>query len=171
MARQRPAGKTGSAGTPSRKEWGSERPLLNRLRDEITPPLLLSAGLVLGGGLMLALFSWQEEKREVQRASEARVEAEQRVQDALRLEESIRKAEERIRTEIAEGTRVEIEKKRAAEIGDVNYEQAWDKWHKPNPICQRSNLKWTELVECGDELIRKRAEFDALYRTGKIKAP
>lgn len=169
MARQRPTGKTGGAGDSSHKAWGSERPLLSRLREQVTPPLLLSIGLLAGGGLALALFSWQEEKQEIQRTETVRVEAERRVKDAQRLEETIHKAEERIRNQIVEGTRAEVEKKRALEIGEVNYEQAWDKWYKPNPVCQRSNLKWKELVECGDELIRKRNEFDALYRDGKLK--
>ncbi|HLF98284.1 MAG TPA: hypothetical protein VI457_14170 [Methylococcaceae bacterium] len=171
MARQRPTGKTGGAGNPPPKPWGSERPLLSRIREQVTLPLLLSIGIVVGGGLVLALFSWQEEKKEVQRAEIVRVETQQRVKDAQRLEEAIHKAEERIRSQIVEGTRVEIEKKRALEVGEVNYEQAWDKWYKPNPVCQRSNLKWKELVDCGDELIHKRAEFDALYRDGKLKNP
>lgn len=169
MARQRASGKIGGAGESAHKAWGSERPLFNRLREQITPPLMLSVGIVVGGGLVLALLSWQEEKKDIQRTETVRIEAEQRVKDAQRLEETIHKAEERIRNQIVEGTRVEAEKKRALGIGEVNYEQAWDKWYKPNPVCQRSNLKWKELVECGDELIRKRAEFDALYRDGKLK--
>ena len=169
MARQQPTGKAGGAGDSSRKPWGADRPLLSRLREQITPPLMLSIGLLAGGGLALAFFSWQEEKMEVQRVEVVREEANQRAKEAQHLEEAIHKAEERIRSQIVEGTRTEVEKKRALEIGEVNYEQAWDKWYKPNPTCQRSNLNWKELVECGDELIRKRAEFEALYRGGKIK--
>jgi hypothetical protein len=171
MEQQRPAGKTAGSRDSSRKHWGSERPLLSRMREQITAPLMLSVGLVAGGGFVLALFFWQEQKKEAQRAEIVRTEVEQRVKDAQRLEETINKAEERIRNQIVEGTRVEVEKKRALEVGELNYEQAWDKWYKPNPICQSSNLKWKDLVACSDELIRKRAEFNALYRDGKLKTP
>ena len=170
MAQQRASGKTGGGKGPP-KPWGSERPLFNRLREQITPPLMLTIGIIVGGGILLALLSWHEEKKEIQRAETVRVEAEQQAKAAQHLEETIHKAEERIRSQIVEGTRAEVEKKRALEIGEVNYEKAWDKWYKPNPVCQRSNLKWKELVDCGDELIRKRAEFDALYRDGKLKIP
>lgn len=170
MARQRTIGRAGADETP-RKNWGSERPLLARLREQVTPPLLLAFGFLAGAALVLAVISWQEQKQEVQRTEMARIEAEQRSKDSQRLEESIRKAEERIRTQITETSRTDVEKKRALEEGEINYEKAWEKWHKPNPVCQRSNLKWKELVSCGDELIRKRAEFDALYRNGKIKNP
>lgn len=171
MARQRLTGKPGGGAdsSPSRKPRGTERPLLNRFREQVTPPLLLSIGFVVGGGLVLALLFWQEGKMEIQRTEAVRVEAEQRIKDAERLEESIHRAEERIRNQIAEGTRVEVVRKRALEIGEVNYEQAWDRWYKPNSACLRSNLKWKDLVDCGDELIRKRAEFDALYRDGRLK--
>lgn len=169
MEQKRPAGNTDRASDSSHKSLGSQRPWSNRLRDEITPPLVLSIGLLAGGGLVLALLSWQEEKKEIQRNEVVRVEAGKRAQDSQRLEETIHKAEERIRAQITDEMRTELEKKRALQTKGINYEQAWEKWYKPNRVCQRSNLKWKELVDCGNELIEKRTKFDALYRAGKLK--
>jgi len=139
--------------------------------------LAVIAGIVLAYFLIQAVERWRinQALQEFNRQAEAmlrstqeetnrRMAEELRARELAAFQEHVRKAEQD-RTRAAQ-MRVEVESKKAALAADEARELAWKKFYTKPAHCDAA--VGPALVECGNQHIRARREFEQRYAKGRL---
>lgn len=140
---------------------------MNRESDFLGDVLRIALGITLGGVILFALanvyFGYQ--LRAVSRAvsselSSSIAEAERASAQAKVAVESRRREE--LRRRAAETQQAALAS-RVLTAAEAQKEAAWQRFYQPRPACLESSS-----VECGNEHIRARRDFESRYSAGKL---
>lgn len=129
--------------------------------------LKIALGITLGGVMLFVLanvyFGYQlrafsraasSELSSMVEKAEGQAAAAKAAAEASRLQELRRKAA---------NTQRAADVSRAADVAEAQREAAWKRFYQPRPACLESSS-----VECGNEHIRARREFESRYASGQF---